>query len=259
MQYYDNKAKRTLAIYFFIFIFLVMGIAGGGYISFHNFEQEFRRQAERQISAIAELKANELVGWRKERLGDADFVYHNPAFAVLVERYFENPSDADARAQLLTWLENYKVYDQYDRVRLLDTAGVEKLSIPAAAKAVESHIVIDAAACLQSGKIIFGDFHRDTNAGGEVQISILVPIYMEQSDSRPLGVLVLSINPQTYLYPFIQNWPINSASAETVLVRRDGEDVLFLNELRFEEDSALTRCQSCAWKNWNCRRGGLSR
>jgi len=240
MQYYNNKAKRTLTIYFFIFIFLVMGIAGGGYMSFHNFEQEFRRQAERQISAIAELKANELAGWRKERLGDADFVYHNPAFAVLVERYFENPSDADARAQLITWLENYKVYDQYDRVRLLDTAGVEKLSIPAAAKAVESQIVIDAAASLQSGKITFGDFHRDTSVGGKIQISILVPIFMEESNSHPLGVLVLSINPQTYLYPFIQNWPINSASAETVLVRRDGEDVLFLNELRFEEDSALT-------------------
>jgi hypothetical protein len=130
MNRYDEKQKRMLFIFIAIFLLMVMGLAIGGYISYRNFEQEFLLQAERQISAIAELKVNELVNWRKERLGDAGSFYHNPAFSALAQRYFENSDDLEARAQLLAWLGNYQVY--YDRMRLLDVAGVERFSVPAA-------------------------------------------------------------------------------------------------------------------------------
>src|SRR3546814_2273163 len=37
----------------------------------------------------------------------------------------------------------------------------------------------------------------------------------------------------------VQTWPTTSASAETLLVRRDGDSVLFLNELRHRSGTAL--------------------
>jgi PAS domain S-box-containing protein len=43
---------------------------------------------------------------------------------------------------------------------------------------------------------------------------------------------VLRIDPYEFLYPFLQSWPSPSRSAETVVVRREGDSVLFLNELR---------------------------
>ena len=240
MKHYDNKAKRTLAAYVSVFFLMVMGIAISGYLSYRNFEQSFRRQAEHQISGIAELKVNELVNWRNERLGDAEFLYHNPVFSAFVQRYFENSGDIEAQTQLLAWLGHFQFYDQYDRVRLLDATGAERLSIPTTPDSLKSHLMQDAIACLRSGKVTFLDFYSDTGAGGEIHLSILVPIFTEQSNNRPLGVLVLRVDPQIYLYPYIQNWPTLSTSAETLLVRRDGEDVLFLNELRFEQDAALT-------------------
>jgi PAS domain S-box-containing protein len=50
---------------------------------------------------------------------------------------------------------------------------------------------------------------------------------------------VLRIDPQKYLYPFIISWPTLSRTAETLLVRREGNDALFLNELRFQKNAAL--------------------
>jgi PAS domain S-box-containing protein len=240
MSIYDKKQKRTLFIFIAIFLLLVVGIAVNGYVSYRNFEQEFRLQAERQISAVAELKVKDLVNWRKERLGDAEFLYHNPAFSALVGRYFENSDDVEARAGLLAWLENYQVYDQYDRVCLLDVTGAERLSIPTSPETVDTHLVTDATASLRSGKVTFLDFQRDTSAGGDIHISILVPIFADQNNKHPLGVLALRIDPETYLYPYIQQWPTPSQSAETLLIRRDGDDALFLNELRFNPDVALT-------------------
>jgi PAS domain S-box-containing protein len=37
----------------------------------------------------------------------------------------------------------------------------------------------------------------------------------------------------------LQRWPTPSATAETLVVRRDGDDVLYLNELKFQKDTAL--------------------
>ena len=60
------------------------------------------------------------------------------------------------------------------------------------------------------------------------------------ADGQPVAVLVLRSNAESLLYPLIQSWPTPSRTAETLLVRRDGEDVLFLNDLRHRPDSALS-------------------
>ena len=67
----------------------------------------------------------------------------------------------------------------------------------------------------------------------------LIPILDEQNNGRAVGTLVLRIDPEQYFYPFLNRWPIPSKTSETLLVRREGNEVLFLNELRFQKDTAL--------------------
>lgn len=242
MSRYDKKEKRAWVVYAFIFLLLTSGIFIGGYMSYRTFELEFRRQAENQISAIAELKANEMVNWRRERLVDAQSFYQNSVFSGLVERYFENPADLETKRQIVSRLEYYHANAAYDKICLLDTDGVHRLVIPETleeSKQADSHLTTQAAASLETGNIVLLDFQRDLNADGEIYISILIPIFSAQEGNRPLGVLSLHINPETYLYPYINRWPIPSDTAETLLVRRDGTDILFLNQARFEEDAAL--------------------
>ena len=56
---------------------------------------------------------------------------------------------------------------------------------------------------------------------------------------EPVGVIVLRSNAQQFLYPLVQSWPTPSRSAETLLVRRDGDSGPFLNDLRYKKDAAL--------------------
>ena len=51
---------------------------------------------------------------------------------------------------------------------------------------------------------------------------------------------MLRIDPSVYLYPFIQRWPTPSETAETLLIRREGNEAVFLNELKFQKNTALT-------------------
>ena len=128
--------------------------------------------------------------------------------------------------------------DQYDLVRLLDAQGVSRLSSPAGAPPVSSVVLQRIPEILRSGQVIFQDFNRNEH-DGRVYLDILIPFFEEQDASRPLGIFYLRINPEKYLYPFIQHWPVPSETAETLLVRRDGNDALFLNELKFQTNTAL--------------------
>jgi len=220
------------------FIILALSIVTIGYLYYRNFEQQFRTQMEYQLSAIADLKVNGLVSWRKERLADAEMLYQNPAFSERVAQYLEKPAEAQAQKQLQAWLDKFLVDGQYERASLLDTQGLERISAPASPAPVSQYLAALAAATLNSGQVTFADFHRDTPTG-PIYLALMVPIFAGQEVGRPLGVLILRIDPHTYLYPFLQEWPAPSQSAETLLVRREGEHALFLNPLRFQPEAAI--------------------
>jgi signal transduction histidine kinase/CheY-like chemotaxis protein/HPt (histidine-containing phosphotransfer) domain-containing protein/PAS domain-containing protein len=70
-------------------------------------------------------------------------------------------------------------------------------------------------------------------------MGLLVPILNETDGRSPWGVLAMQIDPEARLYPYIRQWPTLSTTAETLLVRREGDKAVFLNELRFQKNTAL--------------------
>ncbi len=221
-----------------IFGILSVGIILAGVFYYRNYERRFRSEVERQLSAIAELKVSELVQWRKERFADANILYQNAPFSALVQRFFENPEDTDALRQLRVWLSKFRLHYQYDRIFLLDASGGERMAVPDLPEPLAPHLAQDELVCLDSGQVSFLGFHRD-GSEGPAHLSLLVPILDVPGHSRPIGLLVFRIDPGIYLYPLISHWPTPSRTAETLLVRRDGGDVLFLSDLRFQAGTAL--------------------
>ncbi len=221
-----------------IFAGLSLGIVVGGTFYYRHYERQFRAAAERQLAAIAELKVGELAQYRKERLEDAAIFFNNAAFSRLVRRFFDHPEDVDARWQIQEWTDKLMATDQYDLIRLLDAQGVTRLSSPAGAPPISSFVSQRIPEILRSGRVAFQDFHRNEH-DQRVYLDILIPFFDKQNANRPLGVFYLRIDPEKYLYPFIQHWPVPSRTAETLLVRRDGNAALFLNELKFQTNTAL--------------------
>jgi PAS domain S-box-containing protein len=237
----DSRTKRPGFPWHLLVVFalLAAGIAAVGSFYYRSYERHHRNEVERQLLAIAELKTDELTGWRRERMENAAVFFRNAAFSALVRRHFDNPDDGETQGQLRAWLGQFQTGLSYGHVFLLDARGVSRMQIPDSPEPLAPHLPQDAAETLRSGKITFLDFHRDT-PDGPLYLANLVPIFDEQDDNRPLGVLVLRLDPTTYLYPFLSRWPTPSPTAETLLVRRDGDDALFLNELRFQKNTALT-------------------
>jgi PAS domain S-box-containing protein len=235
----DQELRFSTRLLIMLFFFLVGGIVSAGYFYHRNHEKHYLKEVEQQLSAVSDLKIGELMLWREERLGNAGLYYDNPAFAALVKSYFRQPGAQDARRGVETWIDKSRANRNYDRVFLLDGRGKTRLSLPASsAEPLSGYVQRRAVETLQSGRISFTDFYRN-EFSGKIYLGMLVPLFDPAAQGHPLGVLVMRIDPEKYLYPFIRRWPISSATAETLLVRREGDDALFLNELRFRKDAAL--------------------
>ncbi len=85
-------------------------------------------------------------------------------------------------------------------------------------------------------RCVLSDFYRAPDR--HVYLDTVAPV--TDAEGRLLAVLVLRSYAESYLYPLIQSWPTPSRSAETLLVRREGEAVIFLNELRHQANTALS-------------------
>ena len=219
-----------------LFILLSAGIMAGFAFYFRHYERSYRSRVKEQLSSIAELKATEIVEWRKERMVDASIFFRNIVFSALVKHYFKDPGSDESRRQMQVWLGKLAAISHYDRLFLLDTAGTVRFALPGGPSQDAGHLVHDIGRVFRSGRITFLDFHRDT-PDGKIHLALLVPLY--DDNDRPLSVLVLRIDPGVYLYPYIKKWPIPSRSSETLICRREGDSVLFLNELKFYENAPL--------------------
>ena len=244
MKANETKERYSSRILLLVFAILAAGIISAGYLYYRNYAQRYRAEVERNLSSIAELKVGELTQWRKERMGDASILFRNVSFSTLTRRFLEKAEDAETSRELQSWLANLQSAYQYESVFLVDAQGVIRLSAPDVARMTIPHLAPDIAAARRSEQIAFLDLHRD-KPESPIHLSIFVPIF-DEGDGRAkaegrrfLGVIVLRIDPAHYLYPLVNRWPTSSKTAETLLIRKDGNDALFLNELRFKKNTAL--------------------
>lgn len=191
------------------------------------FERLGMERAERQIESVSTLKISELIQWREERLADARVYHGNPFFSDLVERYGAATRDQDAGDQVVVWLRQIRESYSYDRVFLFDSSGSVLSAWPPEGA---GDPVIAAAVRQESrpGHVHFLDFYINP-LDDRVYLSVLAPM----AGDTNTWTLALRVDPDRFLYPFLDRWPFASRTAETLLVRRDEDSVQVLNRSRF--------------------------
>ncbi len=197
-------------------IVLIMVITG----IMHAVGQVKSRELAR-LQAIADLKSRQIETLLGEIQDDAEFLRQSG----FIEGIEGDSEEAKARA----WTLNLWAKKEGFQLTLLDARG----GFVWGSKEVLQHIPIDMMTTRPSGRGIVR-LGPTRDAQGRVHIEYIVAL-------RPAGrvaMAVLHIDPTTWLYPLLRFWPLPSASAETLLFKRDGNDVLFLNDLVHQTDAA---------------------
>ncbi len=219
-----------------IFLFIFAAVAAGGYL-FYTFQRDrIRVEKQEDLESIAGLKSQQITRWLQERTSDATVLSKSPLLARNVARWFEDPSLHEAGLHTRTRLEAMLAYDIYQSIILCDAQGKVKQVFG------RNHRLILGASTLSqvletagTGKVIFSDFYQ-CDLDGEVHLDVFAPLL---DGRRTTAVVILRIDPDRFLFPLIQSWPVPRRTAETLIIRREGEAALFLNDLRFRRNAAM--------------------
>ncbi|MFA5111073.1 MAG: PAS domain S-box protein, partial [Desulfobaccales bacterium] len=220
-----------------IFVFLSTGTLVLGYLYYEKQTVHLQREMEGKIKAIANLKVKEIVAWRQERLHDALTIFDDPIFAREVLEWLEGRAAPHRKAEITHRMQGLK-QNLYEKITLLDPQGTVRLAIPKTDPEISPLIKETALDSLRRHRVIFTDLHLDPKK--EIKLDLIVPIHFHESGKTiNIGTILLKIDPYLSLYPFILSWPTLSDTAEFALVRREENEIVYLNELRHHKDTAL--------------------
>ncbi|HSW27856.1 MAG TPA: PAS domain S-box protein [Longimicrobiales bacterium] len=214
-----------------------LGILSGGGYFFREQERRQRNAVLNELEVVTELKALKIVEWRRNRLGDAERMRALLACAGPEWGVPAGPHSEQAHQRLAACLRALVDGETYQRAFLVD----ERLNVRSAAPlpptgempALSAALRPSVGEALRSGQAMLTDLYR-AEANGPVQTAVVIPL-----GEPGLGALILESHAGSFLFPLLAFWPTPATSKETLLVRREGDSVLYLNDLRFQPNTAL--------------------
>ncbi|MBP2688126.1 MAG: sensor hybrid histidine kinase [Deltaproteobacteria bacterium] len=227
---------------FLVFLLLALGIVVAGGMIFRHETTHARKATEEHLSSIADLKASQIANWRKERIADANSNTRNPLNSLRIRPFLESASPGERGDDLRDWMESLRRTSEYHDVVLLDRNGRVRLSVGPSPPFIGAYASPNVAEVLRSLRPTLSDIHRLSDWDFP-HMDLYIPLLStgrEGKRTECIGMMMIRIDPDRFLYPQIQSWPVPSATAETLLVRRDGDNVVFLNELRHRKGTTLS-------------------
>jgi PAS domain S-box-containing protein len=221
-----------------VLLAVAAAIAGAGWWWFAAEYRRGRADKAEELAAIADMKIEQIAAWREQHITNMNLISASPTLASRFALFARAPRDPALRAEMKEWLRTYGAARNYFAGSFFDGSGRFLLGEGPETGSFSpdaSRVLSEAAA----GK---GPAHTDLHRGpgGRIEIDFCAPLFSPDGGKRLIGLVNFRCDPETFLYPLVQKWPTPSASAETMLFRQEGEEVVYLNDLRFRRDSALS-------------------
>jgi len=202
---------------------------------YRNQTETLKRDVWNDLNAIADLKVSQISEWRRSRLAEAKILAGVASREAALGRLILSEGRAGGLDREL--LRTFRDNTQAEKIVLVSREGRVVESVPAGIRQVSQSDLQLLERCFTERKVLFSDFNKDPSE--DIHLDLFVPVTDPTKRDQALAVLVLRLDPDDYLYPLIQSWPRPSRTAETLLIRREGDSVVFLNELRHRKGTAL--------------------
>jgi len=214
----------------------VCGIVAAGY-GYYAYECSAIRDSRlADLKAIAETRADAITLWRTERLKEAR-LYSRTVLRRQFLLWKGGTDSSRTSTELLDRMKALRENESLQNVLLVDPDGTVLLAADPRIVELEPNTRPLLAQVLAARDAVFGEPFRCKTCN-EVHLDVAAPILDDLG--HPIAVVILRTDPETTLFPLVQSWPTASPTAETLLVRKDGDDALLLNVLRHRKDPALS-------------------
>lgn len=170
--------------------------------------------ARTNVEMVARMKASQLDQWLHHRQMQADLIQLD---ASLIQglNALDAQGDQDSATVLLTdYLNRIHAYYQFDGVYLYHLDAGKGLSV-GTIRHRETDIERFIAQSEQTRTPFFSGLHPIVQGFG---LTWVIPLRQSGHLGELQAVLLLSLSPETHLYPHLAQWPVESRSAELILL-----------------------------------------
>ena len=226
-----SRAGLTLVA---VFVVASIGVAVVGAVYYDSQRAAIIAQKDSELSAIRDLKIDQVLQWHGALLADASQAAGDPTTHDEIAAWLANPGDASSSEVLRAWMDDIARQRQYPSAVILFADGSHWITTTGGTGPVARDLSETVAAERSDEATVTDLFLRSP---GKPQLDVIAPLTLGGTKVR--AVLILHGDPKRVLYPLIRQWPTPSASSETLLIRPENGGVLFLNDLRFRAGVAL--------------------
>ena len=226
----DNPKITPTAIFLWGLLFISVASFG----TLYWFSQRLISAAIENLSFVADLKHDYIENVLMERLADAEVFASYPSLQALLKAEDESQEQTATASHLEPIIENVKEAYGYTSVQVFNASKHRVTLAPGGTLTPE----IDGALSqtIADGLPHLVDIHQSET--GLTVFGFVQPIFAPHHTTGAIsGAVYLEVPTAKTLFQELAQWPLPSASGETLLFRRDGEDILFLSPLRFKPDS----------------------
>jgi PAS domain S-box-containing protein len=235
-----KESKITIPwMILFSFLIFAVGLIVISRLYYRSQVTRINQEAQESLTAISILKMRQIEQWHRERLGNANQVVYNNPLLKSLEQYITDKNQPETEADIMKWAKYMAERLDYNGVFIYDTLFNSRLATTQSESVLATVTKIVCGEVLKDLKVRITDLYTN-GYSGRPALDIVIPLVLNiTKQSRPFGIIVLRIDPAKTLFPLIQSWPTPSKTAETLLIRKESDSVLYLNDLRHIQNTAL--------------------
>ena len=226
-----KKQRHQLLLPLAMLTVAILGLTG--IVIYHTVVHQ-KEKVHTQLQAIADLQTRQIESWLDERYSGARFVQNNHFWIQLYQRW-RDEQDVASWQLLKARMDNFREHNAFQGILFFSKNG--ELLWNSEKGDLDIHVALGAVikrlARADHQLTYLGPYRDET---GHLHLDFFAPLMVD--GDRPRPIVVLHVDPVQHLFPLLAPWPISSLSGETLLFRRDGEEILFLSALRHQTDSA---------------------
>jgi PAS domain S-box-containing protein len=242
-----SKLSRLSIKLIFLYCVITIIVVAISVLYFSHQKMEERAEAYSELSVIADLKLEQIKNWRSERLGDASVFSESDLFIPEIKKILNNSFGKIVNEKFSSYINIFIKSYNYKDVIIVDSALKIKYVKNEKMKKLGTVTVSNFKEAILSKKPRFSNIYFCDNCN-DIHLDVYIPLF---DNNKLLGGLILRIDPNKFLFPLIQTWPTTSKSSETLLITREGDEVIFLNELRHKKNTAFNLRYKIDSSNFN--------
>jgi len=185
------------------------------------------------LQSIGKLKSTQIADWYEQNKREALFLSMGRQIPDYVN-HFLNTGELE-RIRILRYLYPLILDNKYEEILIATPKGNLLFSLHED-YSIDSSTQTSLRKVVETRDIFVRDlYHCPTHH--KIHHDVMAPVF---DDNKIIAVLILRSDPRKFLFPYIQEWPVPSKTAETILVGKEGDSIIFLNEMKKLSNTALS-------------------